>query len=89
MFIPKKLETVKLAGTYIQAYPCMMVSVSIATPAVDERVVWRLQLIFCVDAAMVVLFLAISRGEGLASESQANVLLKVWKNMDRRWNFVF
>ena len=52
----------------------MMVSVSIAPPAVDERVIWRLPRTICVDAAMVVLFLAISRGEGWASESEANVL---------------
>ena len=42
----------------------MMVSVSIASPAAGERVVWRLTLTFCDGVAMVVYFSAVSRGEG-------------------------
>ena len=42
----------------------MMVYVSIASPAAGERVVWRLPLTFCVGAAMVVYFSAVSRGDG-------------------------
>ena len=40
----------------------MIVSVSIVSPAAGERVVWRLSLTFCFDAAMVVCFSAVFRG---------------------------